>query len=108
MLDRDGLHVVAFQSPHPGLSSLLGLEHIVPRQSELDKVSHLTEMLARLLVRASRTSSHRRLAFVTRTHATAPASLTEGEQSILQKLSEKFSPTDVQVQDVSGLRNFTL
>lgn len=35
--------------------------------------------------------------------AAAPADALEGEQLITQKLTEKFSPSQLQVQDVSGM-----
>ncbi|EPS95887.1 hypothetical protein FOMPIDRAFT_129089 [Fomitopsis schrenkii] len=38
-----------------------------------------------------------------RTYTAAPPSgLSEGERTIYQKLTEKFSPAELQVQDVSG------
>ena len=39
-----------------------------------------------------------------RNYAAAPPSgLSEGERTIFQKLTEKFSPAELQVQDVSGM-----
>ncbi|KIY72970.1 bola-like protein [Cylindrobasidium torrendii FP15055 ss-10] len=37
-----------------------------------------------------------------RAYSTPPPSLLDGEQTIYQKLTEKFAPSQLQVQDVSG------
>ncbi|KAF9263673.1 bola-like protein [Marasmius fiardii PR-910] len=44
--------------------------------------------------RFSRTSIH--------SHQSPPSKLSDGEQNIYAKLTEKFSPSQLQVQDVSG------
>lgn len=61
-------------------------------------------MLARSLVRAIGPSSSRNLVLARRAYVTPPPNLDEGEQGIFAKLSEKFSPTELQVMDVSGAR----
>ncbi|PCH41626.1 bola-like protein [Wolfiporia cocos MD-104 SS10] len=37
-----------------------------------------------------------------RTYVAPPSGLTDGERTIYNKLTEKFSPRELQVQDVSG------
>ncbi|KAK7696606.1 hypothetical protein QCA50_001264 [Cerrena zonata] len=57
-------------------------------------------LLSQSLRQSLRTS---RAAFAIRTYAaSANAALDTGEQSIYNKLAEKFSPTELRVQDVSG------
>lgn len=41
-------------------------------------------------------------------HTAAPPSLSEGEQYIHDKLAKELSPSELQVQDVSGPASFTL
>jgi len=43
-----------------------------------------------------------RLAVPTRPQSTQPPARDEGEQNIFQKLSERFSPVGLQVEDMSG------
>lgn len=43
-----------------------------------------------------------RLPFRARSYVTTAQQLDEGERTIFNKLTEKFSPTELQVQDVSG------
>ncbi|KAG1753681.1 bola-like protein [Suillus paluster] len=40
--------------------------------------------------------------FSTKPHLTPPANLSEGEKLIFNKLTDKFSPTELAVQDISG------
>ncbi|KAG2151858.1 bola protein [Suillus cothurnatus] len=40
--------------------------------------------------------------FSTKPHLIAPASLSEGEKLIYDKLTDKFLPTELAVQDISG------
>jgi len=43
-----------------------------------------------------------RLPLRVRTYATPPSGLSDGERTIYSKLTERFKPSELQVQDVSG------